>query len=114
MRFPRMPEKEVRLENGAFELGGLKASQLPRPDARYSPTLCRKAIRSSRELVGRFIDRYELRNQLTHPKSVQKVRIDEVKRAIAAIIGAIDVLFQGVYPRPFPAASRGLQSRLTV
>lgn len=54
-----------------------------------------------------------LRNQLTHPKAVPTITIAAVRRAISAVITAIDVLFLAIYRRPFPVANRGLRSRLS-
>jgi hypothetical protein len=54
-----------------------------------------------------------LRNKLTHPKEVPIIGVDDVRRALRAIIEAIDVLFRAIYRRPFPVANRGLDSNLT-
>lgn len=54
----------------------------------------------------------ELRNQLTHPKGVPLITEDGVGRAIQAIVDALDAVYRAVYKRKFPAAGRGLHSKL--
>ena len=53
-----------------------------------------------------------LRNKLTHPKQVQPITADQVRRAIEAIIHTLDNLYQAIYKRPLPAGLRGLSSTL--
>ena len=106
-------EREVRLENGEFVLGGLKMSRM---EDRIE-FLCRK-------FTGLPIDKQEiwwmqlkgatdLRNKLVHPKEAQNVTGTGVSLAMTAIISAIDALYRSIYKRPFPAANLGLQSRKT-
>jgi hypothetical protein len=54
-----------------------------------------------------------LRNELTHPKGVPTITADAVARAIQAIVDALDAVYRAVYRRPFPAAGRGLHSKLS-
>jgi hypothetical protein len=54
----------------------------------------------------------DLRNKLTHPKSIPKITIGAVEKAIEAVIETIDALYLALYGRPLPAASFGLASTL--
>lgn len=106
-------EKEVRLEDGEFRLGALRIHRLED-----------RILFLHRRFGGRPLDRnvawwselasaIQLRNQLTHPRTVPAINLPEVIRALQAIINTIDALYQAIYHRPFPAASRRLQSRLS-
>lgn len=55
----------------------------------------------------------DLRNELTHPKGVPNITLEAVQRAIQAIIDVLDAVYRAVYQRRFPAAGRGLNSRLS-
>jgi hypothetical protein len=54
-----------------------------------------------------------LRNQLTHAKNVPAITEAGVVGAMEAILDVLDALYRAIYKRKFPAANRGLQSRLT-
>lgn len=55
----------------------------------------------------------KLRNELTHPKEAPKVSAKNVKDALEAIIGTLDAVYKAVYHTTYPAARRGLDSKLT-
>jgi hypothetical protein len=40
-----------------------------------------------------------MRNQLTHPKHVPNIKVEAVTKALEAIIGTLDALYQAVYKR---------------
>jgi hypothetical protein len=107
-------EQEVRLEHGEFVL---------KPDLRMV-RLEDRILFLYQRVSGRPADRTApwwselseaigLRNQLTHPKKVPTIGVRAVERATQAVIDAIDALYQAIYKEKFPAAVRGLESRLT-
>ncbi|WP_338822571.1 hypothetical protein WDM22_00720 [Bradyrhizobium septentrionale] len=67
----------------------------------------------SGEWHGRLTTATDLRNKLTHPKSVPSLSAASVKKAIEAVIETLDELYIAVYKSRFPAAHRSLDSKLT-
>ena len=57
-------------------------------------------------------DGLRLRNRLTHPRQMEIITGDQVRRAILAVIDTLDALYLAVYKRPFPAKQRGANSTL--
>jgi hypothetical protein len=55
----------------------------------------------------------QIRNQLTHAKSVPIVSIASVQNALTAIVESLEALYQAIYGRSFPPYSQGLQSKFT-
>jgi hypothetical protein len=106
-------EKEVRLENGEFVLSNsLKMTRLEDRiqflHVKFSAPLDR-----SKPVWSQLMDALALRNQLTHPKGMISITEAAVSRAIQAIIDTLDGLYRAIYGKAFPAAGRGLQSKLT-
>lgn len=107
-------ERDVRLEDGEFVLKpGLRMVRLEDRveflHRRFSGSL----IDHSETWWGALGAAVKLRNELTHPKGVPVITEPAVRRGIEAIIDTLNALYQAVYRRPFPAAHRGLQSRLS-
>ncbi|HEX5760735.1 MAG TPA: hypothetical protein VF121_16220 [Thermoanaerobaculia bacterium] len=108
-----MQEKVVRLEGGEFQL--TPRLQMVRLDERiqflhrkFSGTPIDKAAPWWTQLQIAM----ELRNQLTHPKDVPTITREGVGRALQAIIDTLNVVYRAVYGVKFPAAVRGLHSKL--
>ena len=55
----------------------------------------------------------ELRNKLTHPKSIPSLSVAVVKKALESVIETLDQLYLAVYKTRFPAAHRDLNSNLS-
>ena len=105
-------EKEIRLEDGAFVLKGLRMY-------RFEDRL----LYLHRRITGKPLDKTvpwwselsianDLRNKLTHPKDVAEIKVANVRRAIQAVIDAIDAVYKAAYGKGLPAAGMGLQSTL--
>lgn len=108
-----LQERAVRLEDGEFTVKS--TLQIARLEDRIQ-FLHRKFAGVSVKSEAWWSDlmaALAIRNQLTHPKVVPNITVDAVERAIHAIIEALNTIYKAVYKRPFPAASRGLHSRLT-
>jgi hypothetical protein len=106
-------EQDVKLENGEFKSGGLRIARLEDRilflHHRMSGTTLDKATSGWSDLTAAT----KLRNQLTHPKAAPSISVEDVSRALNAIIGIIDVVYRAVYGRPFPFANLALDSKLT-
>jgi hypothetical protein len=104
-------EQEVRLVDGAFKRDGLRMSRLEDRIAylhrRFSGNSGFKQTNWWSALGGAV----KLRNSLTHPKGNPNVNVDNVKRALNAIINALDSLYRTIYKKPFPPSVRVLQSK---
>ena len=106
-------EREVRLENGEFVLtNSLKMSRLE-DRILFLHSKFASPLDRSRSQWSHLKEAIDLRNQLTHPKEAITITEDAVSRAIVAVISTLDSLYQAVYGKPFPAAGRGLQSKLS-
>lgn len=105
-------EKEVRLDNGDFVLGGLRMYRMEDRitflHKRFSGARVDKTAAWWSELAGAL----DLRNKLSHPKEAQAITQPAVERALRSIISSIDALYQAIYKRKFPAANLGLQSQM--
>jgi len=106
-------EQDVRFELGEFKPGGLKMISIQDRILFLHLRFGGKPLDRSAPWWGELSSAITLRNKLTHPKAVPAIEVDPVRRAIQAIIAGIDALFRAVYRRPFPVASRGLDSHLT-
>jgi hypothetical protein len=107
-------EREVRLENGQYKLkNALKMYRLEDRIlflfARFTKsTLDRDAL-----WWARLKESLNIRNKISHPKDVSVLTKQDVEKSIQAIVDCLDALYQALYHRRLPAASRGLQSKLT-
>jgi hypothetical protein len=109
-----LQEKEVRLEHGQYKLKHNVAKFYRLEDRflflheRFSGApLDRKTLWWSQ-----LSEAIELRNSLTHPKTVPHMTVQDVDRALTAVIDCIDALYKGVYRKGFPARNMGLHSTL--
>ena len=105
-------EREVRLDQGEFVL--TKAVRMVRLEDRimFLHLKCAGSMDRSKGYWSELGMAIKMRNHLTHPKDAVSTTEAATQRAIAAIIEAIDDLYHAVYGKPFPAAGRGLQSKL--
>jgi hypothetical protein len=105
-------EQDVTFEAGAFRSGGLKMTRIEDRILFIHLKFGGRALDRNAVWWGSLREAIRLRNKLTHPKEVPAISVDNVKRAIEAIIECINVLFMAVYQKPFPVATRGLHSKL--
>ncbi len=109
-----LQERDVRLDDGAFVV--TPTLKIIRIEDRIQ-FLYRKfadaPINKAEAWWSELKSAIDLRNQLTHPKGVPNVTLETVQRAIQAVIEVLDVLYRVIYQRKFPAAGRGLHSRLS-
>jgi hypothetical protein len=107
-------ERGVRLEEGIFQLhSGLKMQRLEDRIQFLHAKFSGKPVDRSSDWWGQLAEAIALRNRLTHAKTVPNITEDAVRNAIKAIIFALDALYQAIYRRKFPPASKGLQSLYT-
>jgi hypothetical protein len=105
-------ERDVFLEKGQFTLG--KGRKISRLEDRIL-VLHRLGLKP--DPTGYWVSALggatDLRNKLTHPKTVPSITIAATIKALEAVIDTIDALYRAVYNKEFPAASRRLQSKLS-
>lgn len=107
-------EKDVKLENGEFQLQpGLKMARLEDRVEFLHVKFSGKAVDKNSIWWVQLKSAIDLRNKLTHAKTVPPVTKNAVRSAMQAIIDALDALYQAIYKRKFPPAIQGLQSQLT-
>ena len=106
-------EKECVLEDGEFVLTSrLKISRLEDRILFLHKRFSGKSVDKQSARWSGLFSAIAIRNQLTHPKHVPKIKTNDVKRALEAIIASLDALYQAVYKSKFPPANRGLLSSL--
>ena len=107
-------EQEVRLKNGEFQLqSGLKMSRLDERIEFIHSRFSGKPLDRNSAWWSQLGTAIDLRNQLTHAKTVPNISEAAVRSAILAIITSLGILYQSIYKRAFPPAGMGLQSKLT-
>lgn len=106
-------EQEARLENGQFKLNGLKMTRLEDRITFLHRHFSGQPLDKQANWWSALGTSIKLRNKLTHPKGIPQITIASVKSAVSSIVDAIDSLYQTIYKKPFPAASRALHSRLS-
>jgi hypothetical protein len=107
-------EKDVRLEGGEFRVQqGLKMARLEDRVEFLHAKFSGKRLGKTSAWWSQLGSAIELRNKLTHAKTIPPVTQGAVKSAMQAIIEALDALYQAIYKRKFPPANLGLHSRLT-
>lgn len=108
-----LAEKRVELENGEFRLS--KQFQMYRLEDRLL-FLCHRfskkgALDKKAVYWGNFKQALELRNSLTHPKTMPPVVTDaSVERSLQSILQLLDLTYQRIYGKSYPAWKRGLES----
>jgi hypothetical protein len=106
-------EREPRLDNGEFKVSDtLKMSRLEDRIGFLHRRFSGRALDRTASWWSELSTALKLRNALTHPKDMTPISADAVERALQAIVDSIDAIFQAVYKAKFPAAGRGLQSKM--
>jgi hypothetical protein len=108
-----LQEREVKFDGGQFALKGTRYYSIAERIKLMHRYFDSKPLDTSQVWWSRLSDAIILRNQLTHPRDPPpKITSQAVQAALESIVAAIDSLFRAVYKKPFPAAGRGLESRL--
>jgi len=107
-------EREVRLEDGEFGLQpGLRMSRLEDRIEFLHARFSGKSVDRSSVWWGQLTGAIDLRNKLTHAKTITPIMRAAVSNAIQAIVDSLDALYLAIYKRKFPPVTQGLQSSLT-
>ncbi len=110
-----LAEQKVELDNGEFRVSN--GLQMYRLEDRLL-FLCHRfskmtPLDRTAAYWGNFKQALELRNSLTHPKTPPpKVTEQSVERALQAILQLLDVAYQRIYNKKYPARQRGLESNV--
>ena len=105
-------EKEVKLIDGEFTIGALRMYRLEDRIQFLHRQFSGKSLDTTLQWWGQLKSAIDTRNKLTHPKDVHPVTFGQVRSAIEAVINTIDSLYLAIYKKGFPAAKRGLGSRM--
>jgi hypothetical protein len=106
-------EQEVRLEDGEFKL--LSTLRIIRLEDRIQFLHNRfsgKKLDRSQPWWSSLNHAIKLRNRLTHPKDAAQIQESDVRNALQSIVDGLDALYRAIYRRSFPAAGRGMNSKL--
>lgn len=106
-------EKDVKLESGKFVLGGLRISRTEDKLLLLHRIFSGKPLEKNAQWWAKLKSASDIRNKLTHPKTVQPITLTDVRDALTAIISALDELYKTIYKKGFPAAKMALDSHLT-
>ncbi len=112
-----LAEQKVELENGQFRVS--TSLQMYRLEDRVL-FLChrfskKRPLDRSAAYWGNFKQGLDLRNSLSHPKTPPpKVTEQSVERALLAILHLLDIIYQRIYNKKYPARQRGLDSNVEV
>lgn len=105
-------EKEIRLDNGEFEAKGLRIYRLEDRILYLCRRITQKPLDRNAPWWSQLSSATDLRNELTHPKGMPNINIDNVRRSLGAVIDAIDAVYKAVYGTGLPAAGMRLDSKL--
>lgn len=107
-------EQDIRLQDGEFRLQpGLRMSKLEDRIEFLHAKFSGKPIDRSSAWRGQLTAAVNLRNKLTHAKTITPITVSAVGNAIQAIIDALDALYSAIYKRKFPPVTQGLHSSLS-
>ncbi len=107
-------EREVRLDNGQYKLkNDLKMHRLEDRILFLFARFTKSALDKNAPWWAKLKASLKIRNQISHPKDVMTLTKQDVTNSIQAIIDCLDTLYQAIYGRKLPAATRGLQSKMT-
>jgi hypothetical protein len=107
-------ERDVRLDGGEFKVQ--KTLRIARLEGRIEFMYARlsgKPLDKSAVWWSQLVSAVQLRNDLTHAKTIPSVTRAAVQSAIQAILSALDALVKAIYKKPLPVAQMGLNSRMT-
>lgn len=107
-------EKELQLDHGEYKITTRLKMQrlLDKIDIIYYGKT-RKKINHASAWWGQLKHGIELRNNLVHPKDVQKLDEKIIAKVILSSIECTDCLFKAIYRKPFPKRNRDLNTSLT-
>ena len=110
-----LQERSVDLNNGQFELTNtLKMFRLEDRFEFLYRRFQKQPLNKADAWWGFLKAGLDIRNAITHPHTPRTVTEKEVTDSLTAVLEAIDVLFQAVFRRPYPAKGRRLDSLLEI
>ena len=108
-----LKEKDVVLKKGTFILtDGLKMHKTIDRVLFLHEKFGRKKWDANAKWIGNLAHAVRDRNTLMHPKELANVDVKMAERMLLAVIEALDALYLALYGKGFPAAKRGLDSKL--
>jgi len=109
-----LSEKDLKLNNGRFELTGQKIYRLQD----RLEFLCRRysnaPIDKNAAYWSHLKEAIDLRNHLTHPKNdPPKIGVESAEKSLTAILEILNELFVRIYKKGYPGFKRHLDSTMT-
>lgn len=108
-----LAEKKIELKNGRITV--LDQQKMYRLEDRLlfiSQRFTAAPIDRNSPEWSRLREAVKLRNALTHPKEAVVLTQENVAGGIKSILDILDLLYRGLYKKPHPRKSLGLQSSL--
>lgn len=107
-------EREVSLDSGHYKLkNALKMYRLEDRILFLFARFGKSTLDKNSPWWAKLKASLKVRNGISHPKEVTKLEKQEVADSIQAIFDCLDALYQAIYGKGLPAATRGLQSKMT-
>lgn len=108
-----LSERDVQLDNGQHVLTDrLRMYRLEDRIEFLYRRFCGALLDKNSAVWSRFKSGLNLRNRLTHPKEAAEITEQLTRQALTAVVDLLDLLYRGIYKRPYPTAKRGLDSNL--
>lgn len=105
-------ERSIKLEKGEWKLVGSQFSRLE-DRLRFMFRRGNNTALGDYHWWGDLNQGILTRNDLVHPKKALELKVDDVKRFLAAIVSALNDLYLAVFDSGHPAHGRGLQSTMS-
>jgi hypothetical protein len=107
-------EREVNLESGHYKLKStLKMYRLEDRILFLFARFAKSTLDKNSPWWAKLKASLKIRNELSHPKEVTTLAKQDVADCIQAIVDCLDALYRAIYGKGLPAATRGIQSKLT-
>lgn len=107
-------EREVSLDSGHYKLKStLKMYRLEDRILFLFARFTKSALDKNAPWWAKLKASLKVRNEISHPKEVTTLIEKDVAESIQAIVDCLDALYHAIYGKRLPAATRGLQSKMT-
>jgi hypothetical protein len=108
-------EKKIKLERGKYVLtDDLQIFRLEDRLEYLFARLSTTALDKEAATWGNLKSALKLRNQLTHPKTPPSITERSVEDALRAILEMLNLLYKGIYSRPYPDYNYAMMTTLTL
>ena len=107
-------ERAIVLDNGKHVLtDDLRMFKLADRIEYLFATFSKNPLDKTSSVWGNLLGALNLRNQLTHPKTIPDINSKAVEDALTAILEMLNLLYKGIYGRSYPDHNFGLNASLS-